>query len=93
MCVLVDFCLILISTQQTPLFLNSTWCYDFIEKSLALMLGFVKQNPSSAPLLDHTIIRISISFIFAPLFENRNFENPTSTYSKILKLGRWTSTI
>jgi hypothetical protein len=44
MCVLNYFCLILFSTQQTPLFLTTTWCYDFMQKSLDLMLACVKQK-------------------------------------------------
>jgi hypothetical protein len=44
MCVLNYFCLILFSTQQTPLFLTTTRCYDFMQKSLDLMLACVKKK-------------------------------------------------
>jgi hypothetical protein len=52
MCVLADYCLILISTKQTPLHLNSTWCYDFMQPLLVLEIACVKQNPSSPTLFD-----------------------------------------
>jgi hypothetical protein len=52
MCVLADYCLILISTKKTPLYLNSTWCYDFMKTLLVLEIACVKQNPRLPTLFD-----------------------------------------